>query len=495
MPSERVQRQIDRLLDEAEAALGRREWPRVHELSQDVLALDPENGDARTFLDAAVRAGAGAKPASGTPTTDIVVGERAPQAAPLPASFAGGRYAVRRFLGEGGRKRVYLAHDERLKRDVAVAVIKTEGLDAQGLSRVQREAEAMAKLGDHANIVTIHDVGDDAGLDGRGQPYIVSQFMSGGAVDSLELPLPTERTLEIAKGVCRGLAHAHHHGVIHRDLKPGNVWLSADGTAEIGDFGLAVAFEQSRLTMHGMLVGTVAYMPPEQALGSEVTPRADLYSLGCMLYEMVTGRPPFVSDNPTAVISQHINTPPVAPSWHSDACPQDLEEVILRLLAKDPGERPASADDVLAMLERVDPTQKAASHSDSNVLDRLALGVFVGREQELERLRKAFDNTVAGHGGLVMLVGEPGIGKTRTTQELETYAKMRGAQVLWGRTHESAGAPPYWPWLAVGNQYATAHIGDMAETIRPHMPPGAESELSRIFPWLLQDPLSPRPRR
>ncbi|MEX2158463.1 MAG: protein kinase [Dehalococcoidia bacterium] len=404
-------------------------------------------------------------------------------AQPLPASLGDGRYAVRRFLGEGGRKRVYLAHDERLKRDVAVAVIKTEGLDEQGLARVQREAQAMAQLGDHANIVTIHDVGDD-----NGQPYIVSQYMSGGAVDSLALPLPVESTLEIAKGVCRGLAHAHAHGVVHRDLKPGNVWLAADGTAEIGDFGLAVGFEQSRLTMHGMLVGTVAYMPPEQALGSEVTPRADLYSLGCMLYEMITGRPPFVSDNPTAVISQHINTRPVAPSWHSEACPQDLEDLVVRLLAKDPAERFANAEEVLAALERVDPGQKAASHSDSNVLDRLALGVFVGREQELDRLRGAFDSAASGHGGLVMLVGEPGIGKTRTTQELETYAKMRGAQVLWGRTHESAGAPAYWPWLQAGNQYAGAHQDELAELIEPHMPPGTVSELTRIFPWLLTAP-------
>jgi eukaryotic-like serine/threonine-protein kinase len=477
MPSEFIQRQIDRLLNEAEEALARLDWDGVRAQANAVLALDPENADARSLFDAAVRADATAKSAK---TSQPAAAKEAPSAPPLPSSFASGRYAVRRFLGEGGRKRVYLAHDEKLKRDVAVAVIKTDGLDTQGLSRVQREAEAMAKLGDQPNIVTIFDVGDDSG-----QPYIVSQYMSGGAVDTLELPLPVERTLEIAKGVCRGLAHAHKHGVVHRDLKPGNVWLAADGTAEIGDFGLAVAFEQSRLTMHGMLVGTVAYMPPEQALGSEVTPRADLYSLGCMLYELITGRPPFVSDNPTAVISQHINTPPVAPSWLSDACPQDLEDIVLRLLGKDPSERPASADEVLAALERVDPAGKAATHSDSNVLDRLALGVFVGRENELERLRKAFDNAVSGHGGLVMLVGEPGIGKTRTTQELETYAKMRGAQVLWGRTHESAGAPPYWPWIQAGNQYAAAHADDLPTVIGPQMTPEAINELTRIFPWLL----------
>jgi class 3 adenylate cyclase/Cdc6-like AAA superfamily ATPase len=476
MPSERVQRQIDRLLDQAEAAATAEDWARAADCARKVLAVDADNADAAAFLSMAE----GQESVPPANRSQPAAAPEAPSAPPLPSSFAGGRYAVRRFLGEGGRKRVYLAHDEKLKRDVAVAVIKTDGLDAQGLSRVNREAQAMAQLGDQPNIVTIFDVGDD-----NGQPYIVSQYMSGGAVDTLEMPLPIERTLEIAKGVCRGLAHAHKHGVVHRDLKPGNVWLAADGTAEIGDFGLAVAFEQSRLTMHGMLVGTVAYMPPEQALGSEVTPRADLYSLGCMLYELITGKPPFTSDNPTAVISQHINTPPVAPSWLADACPQELEEIVLRLLAKEPGERPASADEVLAMLERVDPAQKSASHSDSNVLDRLALGVFVGRESELERLRKAFDNAVSGRGGLVMLVGEPGIGKTRTTQELETYAKMRGATVLWGRTHESAGAPPYWPWIQAGNQYAAAHQDDLPTVIGPQMTPEAINELTRIFPWLL----------
>ena len=481
MPSERIQRRIDALLDEADTAVTSGDWPTVAEKARAVLAIDGENEDALSFLKMAEANGVSRIAAGQAEAVSSPSPAPSPAGPTLPASFASGRYAVRRFLGEGGRKRVYLAHDERLARDVAVAIIKTDGLDQQGLARVQREAQAMAKLGDHPHVVTIYDVGDDSG-----QPYIVSQFMSGGAVDGLELPLPVERTLEIAKGVCRGLVHAHAHGIIHRDLKPGNVWLSADGTAQIGDFGLAVAFEQSRLTMQGMLVGTVAYMPPEQALGGEVTPKADLYSLGCMLYELITGRPPFVSDNPTAVISQHINTPPVAPSWLSDSCPESLEEVVLRLLAKDPAERPASAAEVLAALEQVDPTEKSASHSDSNILDRLALGVFVGREHELERLRKAFDNAVSGHGGLVMLVGEPGIGKTRTTQELETYARMRGATVLWGRTHESAGAPPYFPWLQAGNQYATAHADDLEALIGPHMPPGAGAELSRIFPWFRQ---------
>jgi len=416
--------------------------------------------------------------AAGGPIPPPGAESRTPAPSPaLPSFFSGGRYTVQRFLGEGGRKRVYLARDNKLDRDVAFAVIKTEGLDAGGLARVRREAQSMGRLGDHAHIVTIHDVGEEAG-----QPYIVSQYMAGGAVDALEHPIPLERTLEIAKGVCQGLAHAHANGVVHRDLKPGNVWLAADGTAKIGDFGLAVAMDRSRLTMAGMLVGTVAYMPPEQALGGEATPRADLYSLGCMLYEMATGRPPFVGDDPTAVISQHINVAPVAPSWLSEHCPPDFEELILRLLAKDPGERPESATEVLSALERVDPEQKSASHSDSNVLERLARGVFVGRERELDRLRKCFDEAFAGRGSMVMLVGEPGIGKTRAAQELETYARMRGAQVLWGRAHESSGAPAYWPWVQVGNAYSSANDLNLLNSDMQ----GKGPELIRLFPWLRQ---------
>jgi serine/threonine protein kinase len=165
-----------------------------------------------------------------------------------------------------------------------------------------------------------------------------------------------EQALDIAKGLCRGLEFAHGRGIVHRDLKPGNVWLADDGTAKIGDFGLAVVLDRSRITGEGMMVGTVSYMPPEQAMGGEVTSRSDLYSLGAMLYEMVTGRPPFLGDDAVAIIGQHINTPPVAPTWHNGQCPRALDALILRLLAKDPSERPQSADDVLAALDAIDLT-------------------------------------------------------------------------------------------------------------------------------------------
>jgi serine/threonine protein kinase len=202
---------------------------------------------------------------------------------PEPTSFANGRYQVRKFLGEGGKKRVYLTHDTVLDREVAFALIKTEKLDDATRARVNREARAMGRLGDHPNIVAIYDMGEH-----EGQPYIVIPVMPGGDVEGLieqtpEHRLPIEQAVAIAKAICRGLEFAHSKGVIHRDIKPGNIWLGADGTAKIGDFGLALAVDLSRLTQAGMMVGTVTYMPPEQAMGGKVTAKVDLYSFGAML--------------------------------------------------------------------------------------------------------------------------------------------------------------------------------------------------------------------
>ena len=335
----------------------------------------------------------------------------------------------------------------------------------------------MGRLGSHAHLVSVYDFGQNDGA-----PFIVTEYLPGGSVSDVVAagPVETRNALEIAKRVARGLAFAHEQNVVHRDLKPGNVWLTADGVAKIGDFGLAVSLDESRLTQHGMMIGTVAYMPPEQALGQEATPQADLYSLGAMLYELVTGQPPFGGDDATAVIGQHINTAPVRPSLRSEHCPPDLEALILRLLAKAPADRPASATEVLEALSAVDPAALSASDSQLNPLDRLARGVFVGREAELERLRSAADEAFAGRGSVVMLVGEPGVGKTRTAQELDTYARMRGARVLWGRAHEASGAPAYWPWVQVGRAYGSS-VDD--EVLRAQLGAAAE-ELQRLFPEL-----------
>ena len=152
-----------------------------------------------------------------------------------------------------------------------------------------------------------------------------------------------------------------------------------------------------------------------------------------------------------AIIGQHINTPPVAPTWHNPECPRPLEALILRLLSKDPSERPEAASDVLAALEAVDlsaiSVEAAQPADEAHALDSLAGGVFVGRQREMGELKGCLEDALSGRGRLVMLVGEPGIGKTRTAQELATYARLRGAQVLWGWCYEEQWMPPFWPWV------------------------------------------------
>jgi len=413
----------------------------------------------------------------------------------LPGALAGGRYAIDRFLGEGGRKRVFLAHDSRLDRRVAIAVIKTEGLDESGLTRVRREAQAMARLGDHPNIVTVFDIGEEDGT-----TYLVCQFMGGGSVEDLiehsdGKGLGIEESVRIATQIAAALDHAHTRGVVHRDVKPGNVWLDDDGAAKLGDFGLAVALDRSRLTAEGMMLGTVAYMAPEQALGRPPDARSDLYSLGAMLYEMLTGRPPFLGDEAVAVISQHIGTVAVAPSWHNPDVPPMLEKLVLSLLAKDPDGRPATAGMVVDELARASTAPSASAASidarQANPLDRLAGGVFVGREREMDELRGGLDDALSGRGRLLLLMGEPGIGKTRMTEELSTWAKLRGAQVLLGRCYEGEGAPPYWPWVQVIRSYI--HDRD-ADAITSVMGPGVVdiaqvvSEVRERIPNLAEPP-------
>ena len=459
MPSERIQRRIDRLLDQIEEAADQEEWETALRLSEQVLDLDPDDEDAHTFLRLA-QLRVNPEPVSAAATSESE--ESNPPAPPAPAkdqptSFADGRYQVKRFLGEGGKKMVYLVQDTLLDRDVAFALIKTEGLDAVSRTRISREAQSMGRLSSHPHIVTVFDLGDH-----EGQPFMVTELMGGGDVEAIIEDaeggkLPLKQTISIAVETCRGLEFAHSKGIVHRDLKPGNVWLTADGVAKIGDFGLAVATDRSRLTAEGMMVGTVSYMPPEQAMGGEVTPKADLYSLGAMLYEMVCGRPPFLGDDNIAIIGQHINTPPVAPTWHRSDCPRPLDALIMRLLAKNPSERPESASDVLAALESIDtsPSEQSITEPEQvlNVLDSLAVDVFVGRKREMDELKAALEDALGGRGRMVTLVGEPGIGKTRTAQELTTYAGLRGAQVLWGRCYEEQGVPPYWPWVQAIRTY------------------------------------------
>jgi WD40 repeat protein len=255
-------------------------------------------------------------------------------------SVVAGRYEVRARLGRGGHKEVYLAYDVRLDREVAIATVAGGSDSAAARSRVEREARVTGRLGDHPNVITVYDTGEHEGV-----PYLVLRAMAGGSLaDAIaRRDLTIADALRLAREIAAALAHAHALGVVHRDVKPDNVWLAADGTAALGDFGIATRLDTERVTEKGVVVGTVRYLSPEQIRGSPGGPSSDLYSLGVTLYELVCGQPPFTASDPELVLAQHLTVAPVPPSEHDATVPLPLERLILELLAKDPAQRPASA--------------------------------------------------------------------------------------------------------------------------------------------------------
>ncbi|MBM2851143.1 MAG: hypothetical protein HW418_4085, partial [Anaerolineales bacterium] len=256
------------------------------------------------------------------------------------------RYRIDAELGRGGMGVVYRAHDTLLDRAVAVKVLSDSGLGTEGRARLLREAQAAARL-DHPNIVSVYDAGETESM-----PFIVMQLVTGASLHDCG-PLSLPQIIAVARQLCDALDHAHAQGIVHRDLKPENVMIFGSGErliAKLMDFGLAHSRDASRLTQEDTLVGTVFYLAPEQALGQPVDGRADLYALGVILYELTTGRLPFTGDDPLMIISQHLHAPVVPPRTHNPEIPPALDSLILRLLSKQPGDRPASAREVVEAL-------------------------------------------------------------------------------------------------------------------------------------------------
>ena len=401
-------------------------------------------------------------------------------------AFASGRYVVRRLLGEGGQKVVYLVHDEVLDRDCALSMVKSELLEPDDLERLRREAQAMARLGAHSNIVSVFDFGDE-----DGKPYLVCEYVPAGELRrhlrDAAAPLPLERALAIAADIARALTVAHGRGVIHRDIKPANVWLCEDGSAKLGDFGLAFSLDRTRMTLPGSAMGTATYMAPEQARGEPVDARTDLYALGVVLYEMVCARPPFSGDDPLSVISQHTSVAPNAPVLHVADLPVALNELILRLLAKWPDGRPESASAVLeelrAITDGLRTTQMLPDREPGPEVKpehQPAAPGFVGRVTELAQLTAALDRTIGGAGSLVMVVGEPGIGKTRLLEQFAAHARDAGARALVGRCYDGDWAPPFSPFVEAIKEHATT---TSPQHLRAQLGPDA-GVLARIVPAL-----------
>jgi serine/threonine-protein kinase len=275
----------------------------------------------------------------------------------LSVETLAGRYVVEDVLGRGGMATVYLARDEELERPVAVKILAGHlAGDPSFRDRFVREARLAAQLS-HPNVVQIFDAGED-----EGHPYIVMECVEGHTLaDELRNRRPQDpaRVVDIGIQVCAGLEHAHTAGLIHRDIKPANLLLRDDGTVKIADFGIARAAESTRLTQMGSVLGTAAYLSPEQALGEEVTAATDIYALGCVLYEGLTGRTPYVFETlaELAVKHQQEAIPPVR-----ELCPEvpePLEAVVMRCLARNPDFRPASAADLARGLSTAAPPDAA----------------------------------------------------------------------------------------------------------------------------------------
>jgi serine/threonine protein kinase len=343
------------------------------------------------------------------------------------------RYQIEAEIGHGGMGTVYRGHDDTLDRDVAIKLLTKTGLGTEGRARLLKEAQAIAKL-NHPNIVTVHDAGETDEM-----PFIVMEFVEGLTLHEKH-PESLEEILDITRQVCDALEHAHASGIIHRDLKPENVTISPDGTAKLMDFGLARSIA-SRYTAEGTIVGTVFYLAPEFALGHGIDHRADLYSLGVMLYELTTGELPFIEDDPVAVISQHLHAPVVPPRAKNPEISPALDNIIVRLLNKDREDRPASAAEVRQLLEKPNILEEAPFPEELSLLDRIVRGRLVGRERELKEARALWNKAISEEGQTLLISGEPGIGKTRLMREVATHAEVSGGQAIVGECYAEGGAP------------------------------------------------------
>jgi serine/threonine-protein kinase len=273
------------------------------------------------------------------------------------ARLLGGRYQVGELLGFGGMAEVHRGRDTRLGRDVAIKTLRHDlARDATFQLRFRREAQNAASL-NHPAIVAVYDTGEEHAPTGEELPYIVMEYVNGHTLKEvlgIEGRLMPRRALEIVADICSALDFSHRHSIIHRDIKPGNVMLTQTGQVKVMDFGIARALASgaSTMTQTSAVIGTAQYLSPEQARGEQVDARSDVYATGCVIFELLTGHPPFVGDNPVSVAYQHVREDPRAPSELNPDVTPDIDAVVLKALAKNPANRYQSAGEMRADLLR-----------------------------------------------------------------------------------------------------------------------------------------------
>jgi eukaryotic-like serine/threonine-protein kinase len=281
----------------------------------------------------------------------------------------GGRYELGGVIGRGGMAEVYRARDLRLDRVVAIKTLRSDlARDPTSQARFRREAQSAASL-NHPSVIAVYDTGEDS-MGDTPVPYIVMEYVDGHTLRDLlreNRRLRPEKAMEIVDGILRALDYSHRGGIIHRDIKPANVMMTREHEVKVMDFGIARAMADSAATMTqtAQVIGTAQYLSPEQARGERVDARSDVYSTGCVLYELLTGRPPFQGDSPVAIAYQHVREEPVTPSQIDPAIPRWADMIVLKAMAKDANARYQSAADMRADIQRVLQGQPVAATTTS----------------------------------------------------------------------------------------------------------------------------------
>jgi beta-lactam-binding protein with PASTA domain/tRNA A-37 threonylcarbamoyl transferase component Bud32 len=363
----------------------------------------------------------------------------------------GDRYEVGELLGYGGMAEVHQGRDLRLGRDVAIKMLRTDlARDQTFQARFRREAQNAASL-NHPAIVAVYDTGEETGTEGESLPYIVMEYVAGHTLKEVltaEGRLMPRRALEITADICGALEFSHRHGIIHRDIKPGNVMMTPTGQVKVMDFGIAraVASTTATMTQTSAVIGTAQYLSPEQARGETVDARSDVYATGCVLFELLCGAPPFTGESPVSVAYQHVREDPRAPSVDNPDVTPDIDAVVLKALAKNPANRYQSAAEMRADLLRAANGRPVRATPVLTDDDRTQIvGAAVGdatqrvpttRVTDPDRRRRAMwvlvslaalaVFAVAAFGvGLYLARSEPQLTVPDVTKQAETVAKAK----------------------------------------------------------------------
>ena len=398
------------------------------------------------------------------------------------------RYEIAGELGRGGMGVVYRARDPLLNREVAVKLISSQDLAPEIEGRFQREAQIVAQM-DHPAIVPIYDFGSD-----DGSLFFVMPLVAGTTLARLvrDQSLRLGDVVDIGIQVADALDYSHARGVVHRDIKPANIMVTREEGSSVRvrvmDFGLARADTESRLTKTGTLIGTMAYLSPEQVSSRAFDARSDIYALGTVLYECLVGDPPFTGEV-QSILYRIVHENPQPPRALGAEIREELQDIVMRCLEKDPAKRPQKAGQISEALRRhkaslaTDEFRMSIVASPSRMIQRPALSAFIGREKEFAELQRRLNAAISGDCQFAVVAGEPGIGKTRLLEELKNLASARKIRVLYGRFVEQAGTFSYQGFCELIQDYFRSRDAAGSSGERPDLSDLA-ADLIALFPQL-----------